>query len=241
MGKITREVKTVFLPDIHVPYHSKYAVYQALDFIDEVQPERTVILGDFVDCYGVSRYDKKPGHPSLVDEMKVGRKLLKRIKAAGGGVEVVLLEGNHERRVELYIQQNAKGLVGIEGLTVPSLLGLEELDIDWVPFAGEFSVDGYRAEHGDCTGPKSGTTAMKMLEKRGCSGVSAHSHRLGHVFHTNYSHSLEWAELGCLVDFKAIGMAYAGVGPNWQWGLGYTTGDDSLHILEVKKGGKNGS
>ena len=93
------EIETVFLPDCHVPYLDERAWYKALDFIEESDPNDVVILGDFLDFYYLSSYDKFPGFKAVGDEIAEGKLRLQELRQVFKGV-VVYCEGNHEYRLK---------------------------------------------------------------------------------------------------------------------------------------------
>ena len=220
-------VQVVFLPDVHVPYQDNVAWGRALQFIKEHQPATVVIMGDFLDCYHISRYDKYPGHASLGEEANIGIEMLKSL-CATNATTIYYLEGNHEQRLSKYLVRHAAQLYGIMP-TIPSLLHLSDLDIYWIPWGQTFYVDGIWVEHGDCSMSKSGYTAHQMLAKRGVfRGVSAHTHRLALVHYTSAGTvTKQWAEAGCLCNPSAM-KEYV-LFPDWQQGFIWSDETKQLH------------
>ena len=46
--------------DIHIPYQDDIAVNACLDYADKFNPSIISIMGDMLDCYNVSSFDKNP-------------------------------------------------------------------------------------------------------------------------------------------------------------------------------------
>lgn len=105
------QVKTVIvLPDFQVPYHDNQSVKVVLDYVSSIWVDEIIILGDFMDIYSLSSHsDGKPGQlegHKIFEEYEVGNQVLDQIQRAGRNknkeCKFVLLEGNHEFRVERY-------------------------------------------------------------------------------------------------------------------------------------------
>jgi hypothetical protein len=218
------DVKAVYIPDVHVPYLHEESWESVLAFIKSHRPESVTILGDFLDCYAVSRYDQMPGHPGFNEEITEGLDRLADLRKVHKGA-LSYLEGNHEQRLTKYIARNAGALNGAMPL-IPELLRLADKKILWVPWGTAFSPDGIWLEHGDCSSSKAGYTAHSMIAKRGVfRGVSAHTHRLALVHRTTPMGTQQWAEAGSLCRPEA--MEYT-IFPDWQLGFTYLSSNGNL-------------
>lgn len=134
MVDIVRDGMTVVvLPDIHaqVTWKNKArmssAARAALKFLDEFKPDVTIVLGDLLDLNQLSTYSK--GKPRQIEGLRLdhdyalGNQILNRIDKATKG-ERVFLEGNHEQRVERYLDEFP--YVGEKLLSLRENLHLEE-------------------------------------------------------------------------------------------------------------------
>jgi len=121
----------LILPDVHVPYHDKRAIDAVLDFATDESWDEIVQLGDFLDIDPVSSHNKgKPGNNEgkrLIDEFSQGKDLLDQISAAvfrrNSECKRTILEGNHEHRVNRFLQEQPalEGLIEVEhGLELES-------------------------------------------------------------------------------------------------------------------------
>lgn len=122
------------IPDLHVPYEDKKAVnlmYKVAKDLPKLK--EVVMLGDVLDYYSVSSHLKSPEIGSILrNEVELGRSFLDRLREKFPKQTIKFIEGNHEFRLQRYIKANAPDLNGL--LTTQDLLGLDRLDIDWIPY-----------------------------------------------------------------------------------------------------------
>lgn len=230
-----------FIGDIHVPYHDERALGLALDFISWWKPHRLYLIGDIIDFYQLSRYDKDPERLlGLQGEFDDTIQVLYRFrKAVGDKCRIIYKEGNHEFRLVKYLWAHPE-IAGLKVMQLGSLLSFADLGIQehygykdmlWL-LPGKFLV-----EHGDMARKWSGYTARGMLEKRGVSGISGHTHRMGSNFLTNYGNGVHvWYENGCLCR---LDPGFIHGLPNWQQGfsVGYVTPKRvDIHQVSIREG-----
>ena len=216
-----RYKKAVILPDIHVPDHDMNAILPILRFIKDIQPDMIVSLGDFYDFHDVSKFDKDPTKTqSLQKEIDEGKKLWKAIKACAPKAELYLLTGNHEQRLHKYLLRNPE-LYSLSSLKLENILELKEYGVKIIPVNKDLFLNknlllthGAQADGGKLS-TKSGYTANANLLKKGVSGISGHSHRLGASFKTDYTGTKAWYEAGCL---SKLDPEYT-KRPDWQHGF----------------------
>jgi len=126
------ERKAILLYDPHIPYQDDRAYEIAMDYAQEWQPDDIILGGDFADFKHVSFWKDAPGRSNLSDEINVVKHYLSVLRAAFPIQRIVYLEGNHEARLARYLYTKAPELYGLPELTVPTLLKLGELDIQYV-------------------------------------------------------------------------------------------------------------
>lgn len=175
------------------------------DFIEDKQPDKVIQIGDFIDLYSVSRFLKRlppSERPSLWDEIEETRNLAKWWHSAAPDAEWVILEGNHEQRLQTYLETHAEELMEFPDLRLEHLLGFDELGINYVgPYGAGVWVgqeDGLWATHGDYARKHSGYSARAQLEAVGSSVIHGHTHRLGAFYQTNMGGTYAGFEVGCL-------------------------------------------
>lgn len=118
----------LILPDIHVPVHSRVALSAVMAFIRDVKPQRIVQLGDFVDFYSISSFNKEPERlfnfgGTIHQEVQATKVIWNELLA--NSEQVDFIPGNHEQRLERLIQANI-GLYDHPALELRSILEVPE-------------------------------------------------------------------------------------------------------------------
>ena len=195
---------TVFyFPDIHHPNEDKKSLASAMNLCEDLSPDIIINLGDVLDCYSISRFDKDPTRvASLQEEFDAGRAHFEELRRRNPEARIIVKEGNHEERLQRYLWSQAPSLSSLRCLTVPEQLGLQNLGIEWVPAKQSFRLGSLIVTHGTTVRSKSGYTAHGEMMARQMSGISGHTHRLSSVWKTTCSGTLRWVEAGCLCDLN---------------------------------------
>jgi len=104
----------LILPDIHLPYEDKRSVGAVLNYAATKHWDECVQLGDFVDMNSVSSHNK--GKPLLVegerlaDDYEYANEFLdcltQAVRAKNPKCKITLLKGNHEYRVDRYVEEH---------------------------------------------------------------------------------------------------------------------------------------
>lgn len=225
-------VTNLFIGDFQIPEQDDRAINAVLSFIPDLKPDYIHLMGDILDLTKQSSFDHNPyDKHTLNDELVIARGILKQIvdigRKSNPECKVFMYAGNHEQR-QLKALAKAQGFADVTVkdelvLSLPYLLELRELGITWVDYFKEHIIDGtVGVEHGDIARAKSGATASGMLSKRGHSGFSGHTHRLGLVYET-YGLGITkfWVETGALCK-KQWAFPYRR-GNNWQQGFAIGT------------------
>lgn len=91
-------LKLVCQPDTHVPFHDTKAISVFLQFLKYYRPHVHMIMGDFLDCNGISHWPAQDTKVRrLIPEAVEGEKLIREIiKHTPDCNERIYLEGNHE-------------------------------------------------------------------------------------------------------------------------------------------------
>lgn len=222
--------KSVFLSDIHFPYEDKEAINVVIAFIRWFKPSFIFLLGDIVDFYALSKFDKDPDRALRIqDEINDAKSFFAHLRLAAPRANIVFFEGNHEARLMKFLRRNPE-VSGLEVLRLPSLLSMADYNVRFVGAMETYKYHGFYLEHGDIVRKHSGYTARGMMEKRGVSGISGHTHRLGTHYTTNEGGDYVWLENGCLCDRKPDYIK----SPNWQQGfsVGYFKKNNHRFLVE---------
>ena len=194
--------------DTHIPFHDPAALGVVRGIAEYAKPDILLHVGDLVDCWQISRFDKDPTRrDSLQENIDQAREHLATMAMTVPNARRVLLEGNHEHRL-------TKTIWGLDGaarelprlrlfqqsMTWPTLLDLGAIGWEWVPERDQSKTSVLPkiiAKHGTVVRKWSAFTAKGEWEKYGASGVSGHTHRLGHFLHRDHNGTASWIETGC--------------------------------------------
>lgn len=118
--------------DPHFPYENTRALLALFKYIEESRPDIIVLGGDIVDLdllhNKASRRELEGKR--LIRDFDYGYRRLKQIRDLVPDANIYALEGNHDERMERYIDDHPE----TEGiLEVRNMLKLDELGIVWVP------------------------------------------------------------------------------------------------------------
>lgn len=179
--------RCIVVGDIHVPCQDDDAVELALAIVADLAPEVLVINGDLIDLPQVSKYSVTPERiPQLQADLDEARAVLSRFRAAAPRSDMRLVRGNHEIRVERWLADRAPALYGLRALSLPDLLGLDELGISYVTGPGKGAFTRYGdilIGHFDKVAQQAGYTATRLLQHYSQSLVQGHTHRGALVYH----------------------------------------------------------
>ena len=194
----------LLIGDIHFPYHDKPALDTAINYaIQHNATEHIIILGDLLDFYQCSRFTRDPRKFSIETELAMARKFLHDM--AGIFSKVIFKAGNHEKRFQDYVFNNAPALVGLDGLDLIKMLDLESYGIDYVSWNNPiYAGDHLTLIHGHEYGTRmfSPVNAARGLFMRALScSVTAHGHRTSQHSEPNIRGTdLSTWSIGCLCD-----------------------------------------
>lgn len=139
-------------PDVHFPYHDEAAVGCMLHVVELLKPEYVVGLGDLLDAGKFSSYPKKTLREAVTrnfkeSEIKPANAMLDRIQRYAK--KLVVIEGNHEARIEAMAARLGKDAPDLCDLISPeelydlispkALLSAGRSNFTWVPYHDELS------------------------------------------------------------------------------------------------------
>ena len=231
----------VKLSDWHVPYQDEKAINVSFDFCRKVQPN-VIIIDEMMDFYSISKFSRDPKRKlSLQEDLDTTFAYLSKLRKFCPKSKIISVQSNHDARMKKYLRNNAEELSELKILSVPALLRLEELDIQ---YKENFTFHNVLIKHGDIVRGSSSYSAKGELVKEGVSGVSGHTHRLGISFETKRSGFKFWMEGGCLCS-KEVAIEYVRGIPDWQLGFSALIFKDNnvfpvlIPIINYQIGGLN--
>jgi predicted phosphodiesterase len=203
-AKKTKHEVHVILPDPQIgyrkindqmdPFHDESAMDIALQitsWLEENDRVDSVInLGDFLDLPSQGRFEQEAAFANTTqDAINRGHLFLQEQRAAAGPkAKIVLIEGNHDRRMEKFININAASAFGLKRantaglpvMSIPYLLRLEEIGVEYIdayPAGAYWINDRLRAIHGTKVRSNGSTAAAYTNDTPHISTVFGHVHR----------------------------------------------------------------
>lgn len=224
----------VNIGDTHGVFVDQRVWAAVLDFVRDFRPDQINCLGDMIDFYDVSRFDKNPNRRIVIGaEIEFTREVVfAELRRAAPKARIVWKDGNHEDRLRRYLWSRAPELASLPGLEMSELFRLKDLDIEHLTTEDPLIVGEIQLTHGHLVRKHSGATAKAMLDDWGTSVIHNHTHRLGAVYKTDRSGEYVAFENGCLCSKQ---MEYMQGVPNWQHGfsVGWVLPSGRFHFEQV--------
>ena len=253
------------------PFHDESAMDVALQitaFLEETDRLDTVInLGDFLDLPAQGRFEQEASFASTTQAaFDRGHLFLQQQRAAAGPkAKIVLVEGNHDRRMEKFITANALSAFGLRrantvelpAMSIPYLLRLDEIDVEYIdayPAGAYWITERLRAIHGTKARSNGSTAAAYTNADPHISTIFGHSHRLEiqsrTVFNRDGAIRTTAVSPGCLCRVDGAvpsvnGSTHIDGSPakyyeNWQQGVAVITvepdGEFYTELIQIKDG-----
>ena len=253
------------------PFHDESAMDVALQitsFIEETDRLDTVVnLGDFLDLPAQGRFEQEAAFASTTQAaFDRGHLFLQQQRqAAGPKAKIVLVEGNHDRRMEKFITANMLSAFGIRrantaelpAMSIPYLLRLEEIGVEYIdayPAGAYWITESLRAIHGTKARSNGSTAAAYTNADPHISTIFGHSHRLEIQSKTVYNGAGAIRSVavspGCLCRVDGAvpsvnGSTHIDGSParhweNWQQGVAVITvepnGEFFTELVQIKDG-----
>ena len=176
------------------PFHDDAAMSVALQVTAALEQDggvdQIVNLGDFLDLPAQGKYEQEAAFAfTTQNAVDRGHLFLGEQRAAAPDAKIVVLEGNHDRRMQKFIQANALSSFGLRRanlpeswpvMSLPYLLRLDELNVEYIDAypAGMWWInDSLRAIHGDKVKSNGSTAASYTNEMPHISTIFGHIHR----------------------------------------------------------------
>jgi len=240
-----------------IPFHDRAAMDLALQAAQILQPDRVLILGDWLDFPELSRFTQEPEtrylmQPALIECAWFLQTLMRTVPSH---CLVAWTEGNHEYRLRNSLLEHQAGaladvrpvdnLDGPPAMSVETLLGLDKLGIEYVqPYGTPYWLWDILCHHGHVVRGGGGKTAASIVATATHSQIVGHIHRRELCSRTlmdpkrpGGQRVINVMSPGALCSTVA-GVVPTGKGrPNqdWQQGLGlvHRTGQSDTHMTLI--------
>jgi len=213
---------SLIIPDCHFPWVDRKAYNLMLEVASTQKISEVCILGDYADFFSVSSHKKDPTLPSMLDKELVSvNEALTEIDEVFPDARKVYIQGNHEFRLERYLQDQAPALYGlVDCLTLFNLH--QRPRWTWVPYgpSQKYQILGSKlyARHEPFSMASPQATARKAL----CSLVYGHKHtrEFSHIVGMDGSDHIVYSP-GYLGGHRIFPKIYGYVKSHHQWQLGF--------------------
>lgn len=129
--------RILVLPDIHFPVHDAEALEVVIAAVDYWDPHEIVQLGDMLDCADASTHGRKllteERGTYLDGEVAPAVEFLDRIQGRRERRQMVLIEGNHEYRIQRMCLDLAMG-ADVYKMLAPEHLLTQRRNVEWLPY-----------------------------------------------------------------------------------------------------------
>lgn len=176
------------------PFHDDRAIEVSLQILAAVASEtlvdEIVNLGDFLDLPAHSKYDQHPNWQQTTQAaINAGHRFLAKQRATSPRSRIVVLEGNHDKRIHdkvLAFNAQSFGLRRADvpeewpNLTSPFLLRTDDIRVEWLdgyPARKYWLNDWIKCVHGSIV-RSSGSTASAYARSDRTSTIFGHVHRI---------------------------------------------------------------
>lgn len=179
------------------PFHDEAAMECFVQAALQCQPDKIQILGDFLDLASQGRFAQEAAFANTTQAaLDAGHAFLAKLRAAAPDAELIIIEGNHDKRMQNFIEANAVAAFGLKRaglpkswpvMSLPYLLRLDELNIQYVdayPAATDWDNDTTRNIHGTKANSRGSTTAQYVHEHPHLNTWAGHTHRTEITYHS---------------------------------------------------------
>jgi predicted phosphodiesterase len=250
------------------PFHDEAAMNVALQIIQhEENVHQVVNLGDFLDLPSQGRFAQEATFANMTQRaIDRGHYFLAQQRVAAPSAEIVLIEGNHDRRLQNFVEMNAVAAFGLKRaekpsewpvMSLPFLLRLDELKVSYIdsyPAGKHWINDKLRAIHGNKVRSNGSTAAAYTNDMPHISTIFGHTHRLEIQSKTTFDRVGKIRNMaispGCLCRVDgAVPSVNGSIGvdgrpaqefENWQQGIAVIkymdTGEFFVDLVQIEDG-----
>jgi hypothetical protein len=217
--------KAMVFADCHFPFQDNDVLTLLYRFMEDLKPDIVVLGGDILDFPQISRFRNLPSSSeTILKDLQLVYNMFKRIREILPNAKIFFVEGNHEFRWRSYLLDNAPLFYELFSLSLPELLNLEKLKVDYIPCPPELTkfshnyveIGGFYIGHFDKALKNACYTGRMLRDEFGVNIVQFHGHKVGSAYRTYLEGVRVGIEVGCTCrlnpSFRRI--------PDWQHGFG---------------------
>jgi len=215
---ISGEQKIGIFGDVHIPYHNIPSLTAYLQWLKKQNPDTLLINGDLCDFHGLSRFVKNPKARNLAGERDATLQFFEVLRRMFPKARIILKLGNHDERLEIFLNLKAPELLDIAELGFENLFKLSNYGIELVGQKRIIRAGGLSILHGHeyptpVIGPVNAARGLFLRAKD--SALVNHHHQVSeHTESTIKGEMITCWSLGCLCELHP---AYAPIN-KWSHG-----------------------
>lgn len=172
------------------PYHDDAAIDIFQQVVALENPDVTALAGDILDLTEQGRWAQESRFAHTTQPSLERARLLAAETRARTDGKIIWIEGNHDKRMQSFMEVNAKASMGLKKagypdswpvMSIPSLVGLDEFDTEYIdayPAGAYWLTNDLRIIHGTKSNSKGSTAAQYSNEAPHLSTIFGHTHRL---------------------------------------------------------------
>lgn len=169
-----KELRLFFVSDLHWPHTDLSVLARSLELAREFEPHVFVLGGDIYDSECVSRYGP---NPHLINDLRGDIESFKWYQDTilALAPKTVFLHGNHEDRLQKYLQSKAPA---IQSLIKPNKLFFDGLCDEYIASNTFYKpAPGFFIIHGSTALKHHGSSVREEYSKLGGSVIMGHTHK----------------------------------------------------------------
>ena len=178
--------KAIIVSDEQIPFHDERAIRWVQRYMRDTDPDWIIHNGDMLDFPSLStKFLRTHTQPNdVIGDIEAARKIFRAEHKAAPNAEIILLPGNHEERLPIYVEEKAAAMADfLDGvLDLQALIGDEAAVIgQYSHGTAEWERDGLLVTHGEASGVNAG---KRNYDTYG-TVIYGHTHRLDVTMFSN--------------------------------------------------------
>jgi len=212
-------LKFLHLSDLHIPFHNVDVLNEAVGMALSLGVPYCIVNGDLLDVYAASKFAKNKS-VEIRHELDIAFHVLTVLCEHFD--EVLLVEGNHERRMKRYIESNID--LNLQWLFQVDLLDKLADQFDNAVYIGDswLKIGSVIFAHPDNYSKVPGRTVLNLADSLRARGETISAAVIGHthkIVNGTIANGMALYEAGCAcheMDYVAVGRS-----PVSPWTCGY--------------------
>jgi len=230
---IFNQNKPLILSDIHLPYHDIDAISVALEKGYKDGVDSLYLNGDILDFYQASRFTKDGGAMSVKEERDMFWEFIGWLKS-NFSVPIYFKAGNHEERLEKYVNEKSPELAQLPELNLRNFLKLDEHNITYIEGRQKAIMGKLIVVHGHEFGESIFSPvnpARGLFLRAKSSTLAGHNHQTSEHHENNLRNdSMACFSTGCLCQLTPKYRPFAYTKWNHGFAIVEIDGDGSFEV-----------